>query len=159
MKLVIDASAVIEIVKRLENDAEAFFRALRELHGVFDVTAPGLLAYEVANVLGSDRYVEAGEDDTLRERVLRLLLADVTLVPPDQDAAVRTFRIARATGLTAYDAAYVELAARDGDTPLVTEDRSLLKHAGRLLSENRVHHLGRLGEIPIDPYRVDHFSS
>lgn len=149
--MVLDASALLELVRRMEDDAQHLSGALLELHGLFRVVAPDILGYELANVLSSERHLEV-DDDTVRDRLLRLLLADVRLVGLDLEDVRRILHIARQEGLSAYDAAYLELASRDDRTPLVTEDRRLLAAADSMLGAGRAFRVGALGQGG-SPYR------
>jgi predicted nucleic acid-binding protein len=93
---------------------------------------PSLWPLEVANGLVSAerrrRLTAAG-----LARAVELSLAlpiDVQAVPVDL-ALVAVLELARRHGLTAYDAAYLDLAMRQG-LPLATEDAALRGAAGRV---------------------------
>ena len=69
--------------------------------------------------------------DDMTASILRL--SDLPLTTDEHTAARawrETFELAQAEGLTAYDAAYLELARRSG-LPLATKDKDLRAAAGR----------------------------
>jgi len=93
---------------------------------------PGLWHLEVANVLlQAERRGRIGRTDVAR----RLMLISDLPIATDQETTPRAWRetlsLARAENLTAYDAAYLELAERRG-LPLMTRDNELGAAAKRL---------------------------
>lgn len=121
---VLDASALIKlIVAEPESDA---FRAwyAGEIDARSTFAAPGLLAYEMANLLTRNfaRPSGAKPQEWLRDSHQRAL-AGIAL---DHGAVVRAF--AWVPTLTAYDASYLATAAATGAT-LVSYDDALLKEA------------------------------
>lgn len=93
-------------------------------------TAPQLWPLEALNgLLTAERRGRIGRDDRLR---LASLLADLPITI-DAETAARTWtataRLAEAHRLTAYDAAYLELALRE-NLPLATRDAALAAAAG-----------------------------
>lgn len=93
---------------------------------------PGLWHLEVANVLlQAERRGRIGRAGVAR----RLMLISDLPIATDQETTPRAWRetlsLARAEGLTAYDAAYLELAERRG-LPLMTRDNDLGAAAKRL---------------------------
>jgi predicted nucleic acid-binding protein len=92
---------------------------------------PGLWHLEVANVLlqAEKRGRIASSDVTMRLE----LIAELPITT-DNEMSARAWReilaLARVEGLTAYDAAYLELAIRRG-LPLQTKDFALLDAAKR----------------------------
>jgi predicted nucleic acid-binding protein len=92
---------------------------------------PGLWHLEVANVLlQAERRGRIGRADVAR----RLMLISDLPIATDQEtprAWRETLSLARAENLTAYDAAYLELAERRG-LPLMTRDNELGAAAKRL---------------------------
>jgi predicted nucleic acid-binding protein len=93
---------------------------------------PGLWHLEVANVLlQAERRGRIGRADVAR----RLILISDLPISIDQETTPHAWRetlsLARAEGLTAYDAAYLELAERCG-LPLMTRDRELSAAGKRL---------------------------
>jgi predicted nucleic acid-binding protein len=93
---------------------------------------PGLWHLEVANVLlQAERRGRIGRADVAR----RLILISDLPIATDQETTPRAWRetlsLAGAENLTAYDAAYLELAERRG-LPLMTRDNELGAAAKRL---------------------------
>lgn len=93
---------------------------------------PALWYWEVANVLNSA--VRRGRLAS-SEVAVRLRLLSVLPIEVDQDGVSRAWRetlaLAQAESLTAYDAAYLELAIRHG-AELATRDKDLEGAAARL---------------------------
>jgi predicted nucleic acid-binding protein len=115
-RVVVDASALAALTFN-EPGAEEIARRLEGAH----VHAPALLSYELANVA----WRKARQNPSATPAILRAVAAaldeDAGIVwcsVPAADAAL----VALATGLTAYDAAYVWLAGFLG-ADLVTLDR------------------------------------
>lgn len=124
--LVLDASARIATLARPH--------LLPHLVGAFDVCAPTLFRWEVGNAVHG-RGARGFGDLARRKRLVATMLAPVRLV----DQAGREDAIADVavrTGLTFYDAAYLQLAL-DEHSPLVTEDRRMLDEAAKVLGPNR----------------------
>lgn len=128
MVIVLDASAVIEVLLQTEAGAPAAERLL-----TFDslLHAPYLLDVEVAQVLR--RFVARGE---LPEQRARLALQDLLDLPIERYShEVLLPRIwALQLNLTAYDATYVALAEILG-APLLTRDSRIQRapgHAARI---------------------------
>jgi predicted nucleic acid-binding protein len=93
---------------------------------------PGLWHLEVANVLlRAEQRGRISRADVAR----RLMLISDLPIATDQETTPRAWRetlsLARAENLTAYDAAYLELAERRG-LPLMTRDNELGAAAKRL---------------------------
>ncbi|MGC2785925.1 MAG: type II toxin-antitoxin system VapC family toxin [Roseiarcus sp.] len=91
-----------------------------------ETRAPSLLYYEIRNALlvseRRNRITEAMALAFLRN----LALLPIRLEPPGDDTSLMT--LARKRKITVYDAAYLELAKREG-LPLATLDRGLEKAA------------------------------
>lgn len=103
------------------------------------VCAPVLLGYE----LGQLFFVKQKDpSEALRWRLMRVrnLLSDVRLLESDWD---RIGYVADRHGLSAYDAAYLELAERL-DASLATEDKELLAAAAASLGAKRAMSLSAL---------------
>lgn len=111
--IVVDASATLAWFLRDEQDGRAD-AALRRLEDDVAVV-PGIWALEVANALvAAERRGRISEAETGR------ILALLDGLPVDEDPAPRevtqsaVVELARRHGLSAYDAAYLELAVRRG---------------------------------------------
>jgi predicted nucleic acid-binding protein len=127
--LVIDSSAALSwcFEDEASPESDALFEQVRDQGAV----VPGLWHLEVANVL---LQAERRGRITTGDVAMRLeLIADLPITTDNQTTA-RAWReilpLARAEGLTTYDAAYLELAMRRG-LPLVTKDGALIAAAGR----------------------------
>ena len=128
-ELVIDSSAALSWC--FEDEAspasDALFERVRDRGAV----VPGLWHLEVANVLlQAERRGRIATGDV----ATRLELIAELPITTDDETTARAWReilaLARAEGLTTYDAAYLELAIRRG-LPLQTRDRALATAAGR----------------------------
>ena len=127
--LVIDSSAALSWC--FEDEASAasdmLFQQVRDQGAV----VPGLWHLEVANVL---LQAEKRGRITAADVAMRLDLIAELPISTDHETTARAWReilaLARAQGLTTYDATYLELAIRRG-LPLVTRDEALIAAAGR----------------------------
>lgn len=118
---VVDASVLCAIVFVEPELDESLIRA-----GKHRLHAPDLLPYEVANVAAMKH--RRGEPlDDLRAALQRFAALDLVLEPVEAGA---TLELAARYGLTAYDAAYLWLAA-SRRVPLLTFDRKLAEAARR----------------------------
>ncbi len=117
---VVDASALAALLFG-EPEAEAIAERLTNAQ----LVAPGLLAFELANVclIKARRYPKLREALMAAFRLRSRLAVEEAAV--DHDKALE---VAAATGLTAYDASYLWLAGTLG-AELVTLDRALEKAA------------------------------
>ena len=105
--------------------AEAILISMSEVNAL----VPNLWHLEVCNVLFSaEKRGQVGVADV--ERFIAQLENLPIVVDPltCQHALTRTLALARAYKLSSYDAAYLELAIREG-VPIATLDKSLLKAA------------------------------
>ena len=123
--IVVDSSAVNAVLLG-ERDAAL---VLESVAGHELLCAPALLPYEVANVLAMSR--RAGRID---EGEAAASLAEFTSLPwafesqCTASALAAIGRLCASRALTAYDAAYIELASRRS-CPLVTFDDAMRKAA------------------------------
>lgn len=129
---VLDASAVLDAATPGER-----FGAFTLLAERFAAVAPALLAWEIASVVHGRRRESFGKTTSRRSETIELLLAGIEMLPSDEGSRARTGALAERHGLTFYDASYLELAARDEATVLVTQDRALLAAAARVLGKGR----------------------
>ena len=126
MKIVLDASVALSWLMRRVNSDEAEI-SRRAAQGVVREGAlvPSIFFTEVTNGL-----VIAERGGSLASGLAARFFADLDALPIETDrqspdALQRAvFGLARATGLTAYDVTYLELALRSG-SPLATFDRQL----------------------------------
>lgn len=127
--LVIDASAALSWCFEDEGGAEA--DALIDKVAAEGATVPSLWFLEIANALvtGERRSrIKPAESAAFSAMIEHLPI--VTDPSTGAQALRGTIAVAREYGLTAYDAAYLELAMRLG-LPLATGDRSLQAAARR----------------------------
>ena len=121
--VVCDASVLASIAFGDPHSADA--RALTRLRRLF---APSLLRYELANV-AVRRSISPGDDtDRVAQAFAAVLRVPVRLVEPSWQ---QVFDLARAHGLSAYDAAYLQVAVAL-QIPLATLDARLAEAAERL---------------------------
>ena len=93
------------------------------------VLVPALWATEIANGLATaERRGRCTKNDCERFLELMTALPIMQDVQPLNTATARAYSTARKYGLTAYDAAYLELAAREGAL-LASLDKDLVKAA------------------------------
>jgi predicted nucleic acid-binding protein len=122
--LVIDASMLVAwfLDEKSDPRVEAAFDAVTRV----GTLAPSLFYYEIRNALlmseRRNRITEGMSAAFLRD----LGLLPIRLEPAGDDASLMA--LARKRKLTVYDAAYLELAKREG-LPLATLDRALEKAA------------------------------
>jgi len=127
--LVIDSS--VALAWCFEDEASPTSDALLEQVRDEGAVVPGLWHLEVANVL---LQAEKRGRITAADIAMRLELIAELPIDTDNETAARAWReilaLARAEGLTTYDAAYLELAIRRG-LPLLTKDQALIAAAQR----------------------------
>lgn len=122
-RLVVDSSAICSLL--FEDETTPNSERLLERLNTGDVWVPGLFLWEVANVL---LMAERRKRITQRERVEALQMLEALQLDLDQANPALVWHdvihLAAQTGLTSYDAAYLELAMRIG-AALATRDREL----------------------------------
>jgi predicted nucleic acid-binding protein len=127
--LVIDSSAALSwcFEDEASPESDALFERVRDQGAL----VPGLWHLEVANVLlQAERRGRIATGDV----AMRLELIAELPITTDNETNARAWReilvLARAEGLTTYDATYLELAIRRG-LPLQTKDAALITAAKR----------------------------
>jgi predicted nucleic acid-binding protein len=127
MHCVLDSSAALAWV--LPGEANPATDVLLTAVGGEGAIAPGLWPLEVANVLW---LAERRGRISLAERTQALALLDELPIEIDDQTPARAFSatsaLAAGTGLTVYDACYLELAMRL-DLPLASLDKGLCQAA------------------------------
>jgi predicted nucleic acid-binding protein len=122
--LVVDASILAAWF--LDEESNPRVEAAFDTVARVETRAPSLLYYEIRNALlmseRRNRITEAMSAEFLRD----LALLPIRLEPPGDEASLMA--LARNRKLTVYDAAYLELAKRQG-LALATVDRGLEKAA------------------------------
>lgn len=130
MPLVVDASITLSWCFRDEQSEQAA-RVLRLL-AADTAVVPGIWLLEVANgLLAAERRGRLSAADVAH---VHGLLSDLPVTVGDltlDEALGSVLDLARTQGLSAYDAAYLELAMREG-LPLATRDDELRSAAVRL---------------------------
>lgn len=127
--LVIDSSVALAwcFADEVSPRSDALLEQIRDEGAV----VPGLWHLEVANVL---LQAEKRGRITAADIAMRLELIAELPIDTDNETAARAWReilaLARAEGLTTYDAVYLELAIRRG-LPLLTRDQALIAAAQR----------------------------
>jgi len=121
---VIDASAAVRL---LLQGSKKVAEAIRKTQ----TSAPSLITIEVANALATAARTGRIEPD-VAERALALMLELPVELVPIESLAAPALTAAVAIGISAYDAAYLVLAAQR-DAVLVTADRRLSLLAERAL--------------------------
>lgn len=120
---VVDASAVCAAIF-LEPEA---LTIKPRISGVA-IVAPGLLAYEVSNVLVTKRRSNGADDALLLEQFRDFLNSEIDYRSADLHAAVS---LAKSLKLSVYDACYLALAQHLG-LELVTLDKRLAAAATKI---------------------------
>lgn len=126
-RAVLDASAAVYVIVEGQADPRgpALRSALEALEMDHGIRAPSLVAYEVGQVVHVKDPDAYGADVRARQDAVDTVLRGIERVPATADGTRRTGGLAERHGLSFYDAAYLELAARDGSGILITEDRRL----------------------------------
>lgn len=125
--MVLDCCVVLAWCFEDEKNAQA--DALLERLATTEFFVPHLWHLEVANVLlVSERRKRSTQQHTDRWLEFLRSLPIITDTGTPEFAAADTLKLARTHALSAYDAAYLELALRM-DIPLATIDKNLLKAA------------------------------
>jgi predicted nucleic acid-binding protein len=128
--LVIDSS--VTLAWSLEDEQDDYADAIMDALAEGEAVVPPLWPYEIANALRmAERRGRITPTDTVR--ILGLLEPlPIRVSAADHERARReVLDLARQEGLTVYDAAYLELAMRQG-LPLATLDDDLREAAGRV---------------------------
>lgn len=125
MRLVLDASAAIEIVLD-RSKARQFVHLLEEAD---EVLAPDLLVPEVVNTIWKYHQFE-NLNLSACDRALELALGLVDALVPARELYREAFLLARTARKAAYDMFYLALARRE-DAALLTTDAVLKKEAER----------------------------
>ena len=130
MSFVLDYSATLTCIFA-DEAAEATDQLLDTLQNGAQAWVPALWHLELANLLiGAQRrgrIDQAGIEAFLSHLTSYAISVDVETIPK---AWAKTLDLAVLHGLSAYDAAYLELALRR-DLPLATKDRALIDAARR----------------------------
>ena len=115
-----------------EDEHDPYSEAILEKLGHWEATVPSVWTFEVANtLLVGERRKRLSKPDASNF----LAFLDHLPITIDESSTRRALSsvlaLAREQNLSAYDAAYLELAVREG-LPLATLDRALMKAAASL---------------------------
>jgi predicted nucleic acid-binding protein len=125
---IVDASVVFKwYYKKDEGDlekAESLFKLLETDEAIF--IAPGLLIYEILNVIGSKNNLYASYAESIIEEIFDTVL----LVEMDKDLAKKAYGYAASFGVSFYDSSYLALSSRL-KAPLITADKEFFLKASR----------------------------
>lgn len=127
MRFVLDNSVAMRwLLNDRSSDFQEYARAvLQELAAGATAVVPNLFALEAANVLVKSQKRGLVSEATTREFLHLLADLDIETDPTTHERALHaTVGIAIQHNLSAYDAAYLELALREG-LPLATLDQDL----------------------------------
>lgn len=121
MDLVLDTSVVVKwFVLPPEDDLEAALTIRRRVvEAELDLIVPDLIFYELANVL---RYQPQLGVDDVANALDSLETMDLDVRPFSYPLGKEAVRLAKAAGITAYDAYFI-VFAEAFECPLVTADR------------------------------------
>lgn len=129
--LVIDASAVVELLTTDPSDVPAL---ARRIHDAEWMNAPGLIDYEVLNVLR--KMVGRGDIDAELAESSRLALQRLRLIRHSMSDAMAERIWQLRHNVSAYDASYLALAEHLGMALVTTERR--LATAAQSLTDVRI---------------------
>jgi predicted nucleic acid-binding protein len=124
---VCDVSVVVAWA--FEEEATPVSRRAFDLAGQYALLVPAVFPFELANVMAvavRRGRLELSEARSFLVRIDELDIQEMAAAEP----AVSLLDAAHRFGLTAYDAAYLDLAVRSG-RPLATDDAALRKAAKR----------------------------
>ena len=143
--VVLDASALLDGADAARPEWGV---AVRDLQARHPCAAPALLAWELGNVVHrkhAKAFAPRGVD------LVEVLLEEVDLVPSDAASRRRCGDLVAATGLTFYDASYLDLALATPGAVLVSQDRRLVAAArergGRAYLLDEAAHAMASGEL------------
>jgi predicted nucleic acid-binding protein len=128
-QFVLDASVVLSWC--FDDETSPYTDALLDLLAEGEAFVPSIWPLEIVNVLvNAERAGRLVHADALK--FLRLIASLPITVIPESPARVfsEVLALAREEGLSSYDAAYLDLALREG-LPLATQDRALRRAAKR----------------------------
>ena len=130
MTFVLDASTAL--AWHFDDEDSPYADRVLERLQIEDALVPSVWPLEVANsLLMGEKRGRLSIADTA-EAVEDLLGLRITVLEADPALGLRTILVlARGQGLTTYDAAYLDLAMREG-LPLATQDRDLKLAAARV---------------------------
>lgn len=142
MTVVVDASVWLLLAHPSDPRSPEARRLVGEIARVVGFAAPSMLAHEVVHIIHVKQRSATETLETRQARV-RALLDLVTLHPSH---SANQARLAEETGLSAYDAAYVDLAERLGSM-LLTEDAKMHRAGAKVLGTKKSLRLADLAKL------------
>ncbi|HEX9815566.1 MAG TPA: type II toxin-antitoxin system VapC family toxin [Candidatus Thermoplasmatota archaeon] len=136
MKVVVDASLLIE---GLDPDSPLAERAadLRKRIARETLAAPALILWEIGNYVARMVAQTVNEDAANAGLATAGFVEDIVLDIPDARKTGRIIELAVRHGLTFYDASYLELATREPDSYLISQDGRLRRAGEKELGKPR----------------------
>lgn len=130
MPFVLDTS--VSLAWHFEDEVSEYADRVLDMLGRDTAIVPGLWPIEVANGLANGERRRRLDEARLTRAVELCLQLPITVHEVPLDLALQAvLNLAREQGLSAYDAAYLELAMREG-LPLATQDDDLRAAAARV---------------------------
>ncbi len=136
MRIVVDASLLIEALDP-ESEIAEHATDLRKRLASEALLAPALILWEVGNYVSRIAAKQKEENPAAAGHTVAGATQDVILDVPDRHHMGRIIACAVSHGLTFYDASYLELATREPDSYLVTQDERLRKAGEKELGRDR----------------------
>lgn len=131
-----DASALLDLLpdRPRRQWATPLYRHVRPRHPIL---LPALITWELAEALRRRSVPGDADPVAYRQEAVERLLRSVRLESPHPEHRRSVARLASSERLTAYDAAYLAVAAHHPDAVLVTEDAHLRKAGRAVLGVDR----------------------
>jgi len=107
--IVLDASVIIKWFQDEADSGRALVFEKKHIRGEETVVVPDLLLYEITNVLSFQKRITASAAESALELLARMEIQVFTFSSLELK---EVFRLARAYGISAYDAVYAVLALR-----------------------------------------------
>ncbi len=123
MKLTLDSSVIAKLFIDEKDTRNAMSLMERSMGDRGELIASELILYEVGNVIW--KHIRKKKADG-QEYIKQLFFLNIDYIPLNQDMASRTIALAQEYDITYYDAIHVMLS-KNNETPLVTEDKELLR--------------------------------
>jgi predicted nucleic acid-binding protein len=123
MKLILDSSVLAKLFLEEEGSEEALEIMDSSYIENIDIVASELIFYEVGNTIWKHLRKKTKDGS---EYIKKLFLLNIEYIPLSEDLAINALKTAHKYDITFYDGVHIALS-QDYESPLVTEDRLLLK--------------------------------